>query len=328
MPARVTVTLLQSAAVAQGLLDVSVAYTKLQASVSAQVLAAGVNAVVAKANVTAQILAADVYAAVIRVEAIVGEFIIERSFFDAATATDVDIIAFNKQLADVLASIDEVTALVGKSLSDAAVAVELMQRFTAKPLADFFATADGVDKTFTPANKQEFLAVADTTSVVPSKGFVDVANALEGPNRFQTYADPTYFAEDYTIDGSPRRDFFKVLAEAVDSTDDFLGAAVADDDQTISFAKACSTSIFVADPHAIAFTRPGVTDLFAAADVAAKNLSRPLADSGIISEVFDRVPIKGLLESVDAGDSGSLRMTDYTDINYFAQDYVGVSVSF
>jgi hypothetical protein len=219
------------------------------------------------------------------------------------------------------------TKAVAKPVADAADAADIVALSSLKPLSDAPSTADTAAKTFVRAPATELLASADAAIVVPQKGLFDVAYSLEGPVFGQTYVDPTYFAQDYAWDGAPTREFFKVLVEAVDSTDDFLGEAVADDDQTILFAKTHSTSIFVADPHAIAFTRPGVTDLFAAADAAAKNLSRPLADSGIISEVFDRVPVKGLLESVDAGDSGSLRMTDYTDINYFAQDYVGISVS-
>jgi hypothetical protein len=309
MPVNATVAVLRGASVAAEILGVSVAYAKLQATVSAQ------------------LLAADVYAAVLRAETIVGEFITVRTFFDAATASDAEIIAFSKLTADALSAIEDAQFLVDKTLVDALSAAEVLQRDTTKPLVDLVEKSDAAEKLFTFATKQEFLGVADTTDVVPQKGLVDVAYSLEGPAFGQTYVDPTYFAQDYAWDGAPTREFFKVLVEAVDSTDDFLGEAVADDDQTILFAKTHSTSIFVADPHAIAFTRPGVTDLFAAADAAAKNLSRPLADSGIISEVFDRVPVKGLLESVDAGDSGSLRMTDYTDINYFAQDYVGISVS-
>jgi len=310
VPVNATVAVLRGASVAAEILGVSVAYAKLQATVSAQ------------------LLAADVYAAVLRAETIVGEFIIVREFFDAATASDAEIIAFGKLTADVLSAIEDAQFLVDKALVDVVSTAQVLQRDTSKPLVDLVGSADTPGKLFTFATKQDFFGVADRADLAPNKGLVDIAYSLEGPVFGQTYADPTYFAEDYTIDGLPVREFFKVLAEAVDSTDDFLGEAVADDDQTILFAKTHSTSVFTVDPHTISFVRPGVVDAFTAADVAAKNLSRSVADSGIISEVFGRVPTKGLIESVGAGDSGSLRMTDYADINYFAQDYVGVSVNF
>jgi hypothetical protein len=85
--------------------------------------------------------------------------------------------------------------------------------------------------------------------------------------------------------------YYKNLSEALSTTEDFLGAAFLDDDQTLTFRK---------------FTPE---NLFATERIAA-SLQRPHA------------------ETLEASSSGLLFWTNYSDSTYFAQGYVGQERNF
>jgi len=94
-----------------------------------------------------------------------------------------------------------------------------------------------------------------------------------------------------TSDGIEKFDIEKLLNDTADATDDFDGVATAEDDQTMSFVT-------------------GRTETF------------PVDDSASLAAG------KNLTESVSTSDSGSLRKTDYCDVLYFADVYVGTSATF
>jgi len=94
-----------------------------------------------------------------------------------------------------------------------------------------------------------------------------------------------------TSDGIEKFDIEKLLNDTADATDDFDGVATAEDDQTMSFVTSRTETFSVGD---------------SASPAAGKNLT----------------------ESVSTSDSGSLRKTDYCDVLYFADVYVGTSATF
>ena len=94
-----------------------------------------------------------------------------------------------------------------------------------------------------------------------------------------------------TSDGIEKFDIEKLLNDTADATDDFDGVATAEDDQTMSFVTSRTETFSVGD---------------SVSPAAGKNLA----------------------ESVSTSDSGSLRKTDYCDVLYFADVYVGTSATF
>jgi hypothetical protein len=89
-------------------------------------------------------------------------------------------------------------------------------------------------------------------------------------------------------------------------------------------------------------------DRFSIEDELQQSIGKSLADSFNVSDAFSYTVnfnrsfseteyvidsqnlsfFKGLSDSKSTSDSGALRMTDYADISYFAEDYVGVSRTF
>ena len=122
-----------------------------------------------------------------------------------------------------------------------------------------------------------------------SKGFTDTSTFSDG-------LDSIYFSK-YRTDTSVTSDnissveLSKSISDVVDATDDFYGTANTDDDQTMSFF----TSRY---------------DTFSVGDSSNQQAEKQLTDSATNS------------------DSGSLRMTDYCDVNYFTSNYVGTYVTF
>jgi len=94
-----------------------------------------------------------------------------------------------------------------------------------------------------------------------------------------------------TLSESKTFDISKAVSDVVDAADDFDGTATAEDDQTMQFVTIRSDIAHTSDIHV------------------------PLVG-------------KGLAEQASTGDSGSLRMTDYCDVSYFTDIYVGTSLTF
>jgi|TARA_B110000090_G_C13296825_1_gene414181 hypothetical protein len=83
----------------------------------------------------------------------------------------------------------------------------------------------------------------------------------------------------------------RALADQARPTDDLDGASTIDDDQEVQF-----------------FTTK--TETLVPADLLALTASRPLSDT------------------ISATDTGLLRMQSYSDLTYFAGDYVGLTQTF
>lgn len=66
----------------------------------------------------------------------------------------------------------------------------------------------------------------------------------------------------------------------------------------------------------------GITDLFGTAS------SKQPSETVGLAETVVRGTISSIIDTPAVADSGSLRMQDYCSIDYFAQDYVGTSLTF
>lgn len=139
----------------------------------------------------------------------------------------------------------------------------------------------------------------------------------------------------------------KSLANSVIPTDDFLGAANPDDDQTMSFTKTLSDvsstsavidainfsksltdSQSIADEDTFAFTK-SLSDTSTISDVDTFLLNKSITDSATASEQLTNNFNKSLTDSSSQSDSGTIVLVNYCDITYFDDPtYVGTTSTF
>lgn len=326
MPIRASVVELQALA-SEIRLKADIAAVKLDAATQADLLQAITSYVELQAQTYASVFDASVAAVLLKADTIVGDFVRYVYLTDQAVTSEALIRAVSKVFGDLAATLDVATKAVAKPVADAADAADIVALSSLKPLSDAPSTSDTAAKTFVRAPATDLLTSVDAAIVVPQKGLVDVAYSLEGPAFGQTYVDPTYFAQDYAWDGSPAKEFGKNLSELLDSTDDFLGVANPDDDQTIFFTKSLISHATAAEVFSHSFTTSRA-DSFSPSDIVLLTASKALASGAVNADSVVVLAGKNILDAADAADAGSLRMTDYADISYFAQDYVGTSLSF
>lgn len=316
MPIRASVVELQALA-SEIRLKADTAAVKLDAATQADLLQAIASYVELQTQTYASVFDASVAAILLKADTIVGEFVRYIYLTDQAVTSEALIRAISKVFGDLATTLDVANKEVAKPVSDAASAADAAALSSLKSLSDAPSTADAAAKTFVRAPATELLTSTDATIVVPQKGLFDVAYSLEGPAFGQTYVDPTYFAQDYAWDGSPAKDFGKNLSELLDSTDD----------QTIFFTKSLISHATVDEVFSRFFTTSRA-DSFSPSDVVLLTASKALASGAVNADSVVVLAGKNILDAADAADAGSLRMTDYADISYFAQDYVGTSLSF
>lgn len=192
-------------------------------------------------------------------------------FFGAANTDDDETMQFGKTLGEVALTADAAQVTFSKPLADLLAKSDSTQISLSKALADTFGKSDlaikATDKVFSDSKTTSDAATQNT-----GKGIGDDANTAE----YNSFA------------------FTKKLNDTVITTDDFLGNANADDDETMLFQKM-------------------VSDSFTKSDLAVKTAGKGLADLASTSE------------------SGSIVWTDYWPIGYTettSSVYVGNSQTF
>jgi hypothetical protein len=191
--------------------------------------------------------------------------------------------------------------------------------------------------------------VADFPDVVPNKRFADAVEVDDALSPFQIgkglFENPkieegAYFAEDYTDPG------YTVTAVEVSFTktrSDNLAAA----DALFALNMTLSSSDAVSMVDSIAFARIiSFTDAADAASITVLSAAKSFADQYTVADFPDVVPHKrfsddvdtadtvvivanlGIVDEASIADSGSIRMQDYCDFTYFAEDYVGEARTF
>jgi hypothetical protein len=308
-------------------MDSRLATSGLQALITELRLRASATTNSVEAQAAAVLLDAAVEYLLLKADATIGEFVKKLAFFEAVDASDVAALTVAKPFGDTQSTVDQLVLVMAKVLVDAVGTAEVLLFDTTKTLADTFDVADTPEKALTKSPIFDAFFVGDAAAVVPEKGLFDGAYFSEGPASSQTYADPTYFAEDYVREGYPIRAFSKALSDVLDATDDFLGVANVDDDQIIFFSKTNIEHVASYDLAAKAFDTSR-TDGVSAADIVLLTTSRPATSAFGVVDLTVKAIAKASAENVTSADAGTLRMTDYADISYFAQDYVGTSTSF
>jgi cell division GTPase FtsZ len=103
----------------------------------------------------------------------------------------------------------------------------------------------------------------------------------------------------------------------------------ASDDAQVSNAKIESPTdgSSVTDQAVIGFGK-GLTDSPTAADAAFRDFIKGLAETSTATDSAAKTAGKALIDSTSALDAGTVINQSYCDITYFAEDYVGTSVTF
>lgn len=205
-------------------------------------------------------------------------FDFEKSRADTALTADSSTRGFGKLLSDVVMSTDDFhgaansdddqTMSFVKTLADGSVAGESNVFAVGLTKADIAHFSDALSDLFGKSLVDSFTK-SDAVTLGSEKALADNCSAVDNSVGYVN----------------------KYLSDVVDATDDFYGAANADDDQTMSFVT-------------------GRSDTVSKSDVSSFNAG------------------KGLADSAQTGDSGSFRMTSYCDVLYFTSDYVGTASTF
>jgi len=264
--------------------------------------------------------------------------------FNAVALTDDgEVMVFGKTLADSVAQTDAVSLQPEKGTTD--------QNSTADQI-DYIDFGKGLtDNPLTSESKQFDVAkplsdastLADVRLVSAGKTIADrVYYPADGPNQYDTYS-PTYFASDYVREGFPAISFGKGLSDSVQTTDDFYGAANADDDETMVFGKVLGevattgdSKVFAAskaladtstssDVRTSSLSKP-VTDTVSKSDVATKGAGKSLLDGSITSDIVVRAAGKGVADSAATADNKAFALSkSLLDSVYSTDDFLGVA---
>jgi hypothetical protein len=190
---------------------------------------------------------------------------------------------------------------------------------------------------------------ADFPDVVPNKRLPDGVEAADALSPFQIgkglFENPkieegAYFAEDYTDPGytivSIELSFTKPLSESVAAADTLFAL-----NMLIGPTDAVSMVDSIVFTRILAFA--DAADVLSVSELSA---TKPFADQYTVADFPNVVPNKrivdgagavdtvviaanlGIVDAASIADSGSIRMQDYCDFTYFAEDYVGEARTF
>lgn len=159
------------------------------------------------------------------------------------------------------------------------------------------------------------------------KSLSDTARISEGENYFaEDYVEPGYVAVPFYIN------FKKVLSDTATVSDvfsiylpkSFTDTSTATDAAVLRVALSKSDTVTTSDTTANKFSKV-VADLATLADAATLDFSKAASDTASAADTVALLSRLAIIDQPTASDSGSLRMQDYCDFTYFAEDYVGES---
>jgi hypothetical protein len=104
----------------------------------------------------------------------------------------------------------------------------------------------------------------------------------------------------------------------------FADTSTVAESSVLRFSAAKADTVTTADAKTVDFSKV-VADLANLADAAVRDFSKAASDTASLTDAVALVSRLGIIDQPTASDSGSLRMQDYCDFTYFAEDYVGES---
>jgi hypothetical protein len=267
------------------------------------------------------------------------------TYSKATVSVIIDERGLNKYARDYVNEIDQLTVAFGKGLVTTQQIVDAVSTALSKPFAhiawpeDEVSLSVGFIRYFADAVTQADLLLG----FVIEKNLADSVTALE---RITGFGIETFYEDFQPIyDNADANSGDGLEYTDVKPAADLVGLS---DTATSELSKVVQDAITPLETLASVFNKPFIdqsstTDEAQAAFI--KALAHTCTAEDALSYVFDAYRViadsiltTDLLASIDtfklltdaagAVSSGSLRMTDYADITYFAEDYVGISATF
>ncbi len=245
---------------------------------------------------------------------------------DVASAEDETLVFAKKVSEDTASSVDQINTLaVGKPLADTSPVSDAYAALTDKPLPDDASTSD--DELLASSKAlQDYVNVSDDVDGAASilddqelsvfKQMTKVARASEQFTRQVDFI--RYFTDIYTVTDTPSLGVGRPASDAATVNADLFEPV---------FTKTNLDNIVLTESLVVGSVKL-LYDNSSAADQKSLQVSTPHSDPSVVSDVEFLAPNKVLTELAATTDAGSLKSQGYSDLTYFAEDYVGASRTF
>jgi hypothetical protein len=244
-----------------------------------------------------------------------------------------------KYIQDIAAVLDGTAFALTKPLSDAVTPPDAISVSALKALADGFAMNDGseaVDGSTYSFSKgiSNVTFATDATATAALKYLQDTQPMLDAIAKSLTrpIADVFNLADDETVaalkglsDSVTMQDTVSTLFLAIRNFDDSFSVP---DLRATTFTPAVKAEqIIVADNDVIAFTK-GLVHGVASTDISSLAADKSLNEAVAVDDADVLLFSPSRVESTTMTDAGVVSIQDYCDLDYFVEDYVGLSQSF
>lgn len=262
-----------------------------------------------------------------------------RDYADAVAVDDLAAKTVTKNLSDAVTAIDQLTNIAIAQLfqeSDSASTADVLSYALTKLVADEVTASDVFSRVVSYVRDfSDTATITEAVSIAMEISFQDSVTAVDNAqllsdllaNASEDLAITDQFALEFTKEllesistsETVAKDFVKALSEAVSQSEVVEKAVTKALEETLTTPETFAYDIYKYFAGA---------DDVSVSDATAIDVSKPLAHSVSLTDVSVIDFVKGLTESLTAGDSGLLFATDYADISYFAEDFVGTSRTF
>lgn len=221
-----------------------------------------------------------------------------------AVSDDGEIMVFGKTLSDSFTQADTVSLNPNKGFSEQQTTADQLQPFIlGKGITDVPLTSEIRNVDLVRGAITDVPVTSDAKSIGYGTNFNDyLYNPKEGPKQVNNYALDYFASEDYCLEGFPAFAIGKVLLDTVVTTDDFYGAANADDDETMSFIKKAGDLFYATDSFG-ALTSKVRTDSASASDSKTINAGKVLLDTFVKADVLTSAVGKALADAFTSSDA-------------------------
>jgi hypothetical protein len=264
---------------------------------------------------------------------------------DSYALTDEYLVSVTKGLSDELGLTDSMVVAISRQLDEPVYIQDPIAKALSTGRDDHFTIDEGPSKD--PYAIDYFASDDYAYSGRPHIKFI------KGATDSGAFTDSHYklvnkgLTEPLALTETMTRYMTRQLADNIGVTDDLDGVASLEDDQVMAFRKvitdtfAVGDTVFIVTSFVRNFTEAVslsdaayanmtkvLSDITGLSDTALFNLSRSVSDSSAASDAATKSIGKASSDSASVTDTGSLRMQGYCSFSYFAEDYVGTSLTF
>lgn len=221
---------------------------------------------------------------------------VTKAFLDSSYSTDVASKLTGKVLRETLASTEFLVFNAAKNSADTADVGDEPRLSASKPLTDSFTKSDSATLVWNALRSfSEQQATSDFVRFDASSLKLDTATTAEAVAKYSTKILSTQFTQADVFNRTV--DYLRSFSDWVDATDDFLGAANVDDDQTARIGKNIVDYATTSELTRFDGTKL-LVDATALQNPISLTITKPLTDSFTKSDVVNLTPGKSVIELV------------------------------